>query len=431
MKIAGQILDERDHPVPNASVEILVAETRLARVTSGDDGSFEFSSSGPLDGHAITLAVAKEGYRSMRVSKDAKAEDLEQWRVILQASVSPAPSPRPSPLRLKWLLIPVGLAFVGLMIWLFWPRPGPHGPKVSFEANPGSIKSGETALLAWKVSDAETVEISPDIGPVSLSGRREVKPGATMTYTLSARNGAGETTREAKVEVQAGPTKPEVISFTANPLTIQNGSRSTLSWRVSGAESVEISPGIGSVQPSGQKIVTPSRTTPYTLLAKNAAGETRDRVTIRVTPAEQLVSRAIFIGPDRASVVSGDTEMDSDDWTWTRISYSIAGQGTRNPSINVTYEAREGNSDKSFGNSYFRSSQTFPLGPFNKSISEFSVPIRGNLVHWHGRGRRHGWQRFPNFGPLEGVQVSFDSQGRKDLNEFQMKANLKVTVQFE
>jgi len=65
-----------------------------------------------------------------------------------------------------------------------------------------------------------------------------------------------------------------VTSFNASPLSIAPGESSTLSWTVQGATRVEIVPGLGSVAPSGSRVVTPPATTLYTLVASNAAGRT-------------------------------------------------------------------------------------------------------------------------------------------------------------
>jgi len=65
---------------------------------------------------------------------------------------------------------------------------------------------------------------------------------------------------------------PIVTSFIANPTTIDEGDSSTLTWEVSGATSVMITPEAGSVALAGNFVVSPSETTTYTLTATNTAG---------------------------------------------------------------------------------------------------------------------------------------------------------------
>jgi hypothetical protein len=62
---------------------------------------------------------------------------------------------------------------------------------------------------------------------------------------------------------------PVIETFRAAPLVIAQGESANLSWRVVGAERVEIDRGIGFVQGSGSWKVTPDETTVYTLTAIN------------------------------------------------------------------------------------------------------------------------------------------------------------------
>jgi hypothetical protein len=78
------------------------------------------------------------------------------------------------------------------------------------------------------------------------------------------------------------PPAPVINSFTANPATITKGDSCTLSWDVTGAESVVIDSGIGDVPSSGDIETKPSSTTTYTLEATNPARVTKS-VTVIVT----------------------------------------------------------------------------------------------------------------------------------------------------
>jgi hypothetical protein len=69
-----------------------------------------------------------------------------------------------------------------------------------------------------------------------------------------------------------GSGNPQVIRFEANPLTIQPGQQTTLSWTTTGATTVTIS-GVGSVTPNGSTTVSPAQTTTYTLTATSADGK--------------------------------------------------------------------------------------------------------------------------------------------------------------
>jgi hypothetical protein len=80
---------------------------------------------------------------------------------------------------------------------------------------------------------------------------------------------------------------PIVTSFIASPLTIDEGDNSTLTWEVSGAISVVITPEVGSVGLTGSSLVSPSETTTYTLTATNTAGSTTASVEVTVNTAMQ------------------------------------------------------------------------------------------------------------------------------------------------
>lgn len=81
---------------------------------------------------------------------------------------------------------------------------------------------------------------------------------------------------------RAGP--PTILSFTANPASIAPGDSTTLAWNVAGADSLSVSPGIGTV--TGSNIsVQPVTTTQYVLLATNANGTTTAQATVTVVPA--------------------------------------------------------------------------------------------------------------------------------------------------
>jgi hypothetical protein len=80
---------------------------------------------------------------------------------------------------------------------------------------------------------------------------------------------------------------PIVTSFIASPLTIDEGDNSTLTWEVSGAISVVITPEVGSVGLTGSSLVSPSETTTYTLTATNTAGSTTAGVKVTVDTAMQ------------------------------------------------------------------------------------------------------------------------------------------------
>ncbi len=78
-------------------------------------------------------------------------------------------------------------------------------------------------------------------------------------------------------------TLPIVNIFSASPSTINQGESSTLSWSVSDADTVTITPDVGTVASSGSTSVSPGVTTNYILTATNSAGSVTATVTISVS----------------------------------------------------------------------------------------------------------------------------------------------------
>jgi hypothetical protein len=80
-----------------------------------------------------------------------------------------------------------------------------------------------------------------------------------------------------------GDDEPIVLLFFANPSTINQGESSTLTWSVSDATTVTITP-MGTVASSGSTSVSPVVTTVYTLTATNSTGSVTASVTVTVIP---------------------------------------------------------------------------------------------------------------------------------------------------
>ena len=148
---------------------------------------------------------------------------------------------------------------------------------LSFTATPAKVIGDQTTTLSWVVTAATSLSISPGVGSV-YGTSVTVSPSATTTYTLTAANPYGS--RTASVTVLVG-TLPAIESFTASPPNVSQGQSSILSWAVSGATSLSISPASGTATGAGYK-VTPSATTTYTLTATNLFGSQAATTTVTV-----------------------------------------------------------------------------------------------------------------------------------------------------
>jgi hypothetical protein len=70
-----------------------------------------------------------------------------------------------------------------------------------FESKPPEVAFGSSCTLIWKVTGAESIEISPDIGSVSSSGEVSIMPSQRMVYTLVAANQGGNNSATVTVVV--------------------------------------------------------------------------------------------------------------------------------------------------------------------------------------------------------------------------------------
>jgi peptidoglycan-associated lipoprotein len=84
------------------------------------------------------------------------------------------------------------------------PPPAPTAPTASLSANPNTIDQGQSTTLTWQTTNATDVSIE-GIGPVDMSGSRQVTPAESTTYHLIAKGTGGNQDATARVTVNAAP----------------------------------------------------------------------------------------------------------------------------------------------------------------------------------------------------------------------------------
>ena len=217
-----------------------------------------------------------------------------------------------------------------------------------FEAIPTNIMSGESSMLSWTTQGANTVTISGVSGNLALSGSTSVSPTQTTTYTLTATSTDGRSvTANAVVTVSNGQLA-RIVSFSANPTTIDVGASSQLCWVVENATTISIAPGVGTVAASACVTVSPTTTTTYTLTARNGQGEVTASTTVNVGGNVKVIS---FTSSPEFSTMAGSPVV----LTWftsgatsVNITGNITGSGnatnlppngtlTVNPNTNTDY----------------------------------------------------------------------------------------------
>ena len=94
-------------------------------------------------------------------------------------------------------------------------------PTIStFTASPASLSVGNPTTLAWTITDATTISIDQGLG-VQTGTSVMVYPSATTTYTLTATNSKGTTTKSVTVEVTGTIDRVELTP--SSPQTLQPG----------------------------------------------------------------------------------------------------------------------------------------------------------------------------------------------------------------
>lgn len=279
--------------------EFFVGETLLI-IVPGNGGRFAEAQAGwvpPSPGGYIIRVRAVDGIGN------TGAESIA--RITVSESPQPTATPTPAPAQLPT------------------PTPVPArtsesvpDPLITFTGE-RTILRGECATIQWDVqprADYGSLAVKLDGQAVGLSDQKQVCPQETTIYMLVVEFGAATKQSQVRIFVESAPTltpiwtptlpplpraqtptsipppvcpgPPVISSFMADPSTITVGQSSTLNWGlVSNATSAVIDPDIGGVPTPGSQVVTPGRTTTFTLTATGCGGTTRRQVTIAVNPA--------------------------------------------------------------------------------------------------------------------------------------------------
>jgi peptidoglycan-associated lipoprotein len=102
------------------------------------------------------------------------------------------------------------------------PPPAPSAPTASLSANPNTVDPGQSTTLTWQTSNATDVTID-GIGPVDMSGSRQVTPAESTTYHLVAKGTGGSQDATARVTVNtASAPPPQASNATEEELFAKN-----------------------------------------------------------------------------------------------------------------------------------------------------------------------------------------------------------------
>ena len=193
--------------------------------------------------------------------------------------------------------------------------------------------------LNWSSTNATSAEFNQGIGNVPPYGWRQVEPSETTTYTITVTGPGGMASDEVNVSV-IYPEPP--LSFKANSEDIMVGASTNLIWDTAFADTVTITPGIGTVTDDGSVAVSPEQTTTYTITAIGPGGTSTATTTVHVSyppPPTEFTANPQMLGePGDAATLTWTTSWADSCRIEPGIgSVPVNGSVQVTPAVNTTY----------------------------------------------------------------------------------------------
>jgi PKD repeat protein len=145
-----------------------------------------------------------------------------------------------------------------------------EGEVITFDSSQSVSESGNIIYYEWNFGDGT-------ISANRVSQHVFKKYGNyTVVLTVIAENGQRNYTLK-QINVLPAQVELRVDSFTFTPNPVCAGQPTKMNWTASNAIGVTITPDIGSVEPSGSRIVSPTRAVGYTIQAWNNSAHTKPK----------------------------------------------------------------------------------------------------------------------------------------------------------
>lgn len=191
------------------------------------------------------------------------------------------------------------------------------GTVISFTGH-GTDPNGTVVAYRWRSN------LDGEIGTSATFEKPGLSAGTHVIYLKVQDNNGAWSNEENKTIIVAAagsvPPPPEapVINQFVSDSDILRGAYVTLSWNVSNATSITISPTVGSVAATGSRQVTPASTTIYTLTATNTSGSANQTLQVTV-PVSHLTGPGLTgtVTPLRNFVTSVTARVSPDTWSGT------------------------------------------------------------------------------------------------------------------
>ena len=174
---------------------------------------------------------------------------------------------------------------------------------------------------------------------------------------------------------------PSIASFTANPSSVTSGGSSALSWQVTGATSVSLTPGVGDVTHQSTQTVQPLQTTTYTLIAVNAAGSDTKTVTVTVGTTPPVTDGGTGDDfPSTAPWYQDVSQVTPDPASDTMISALVAAGGFagHDSGLEINFDMAVLHADSAVARVTFQHAD-LPDYDFGCDLAPFPLPAGGNV----------------------------------------------------
>jgi len=181
---------------------------------------------------------------------------------------------------------------------------------------------------------------------------------------------------------------PVIQNFSASPEAFLSPGSATLTWTVTGADSLSINGTVVTAQ--SQLVVSPTTTTVYTLTAANDDGQVTQNVTVTVNPEPRILSftsNRTTINPGESVTLSWETEF-ATAWSVNPAPGTVTGQTVNgNGTVSVSPEGTTTytlTSERSFGSASAEVTIRVATVANHAVISEFMADNASGLVDGDG-----------------------------------------------
>jgi hypothetical protein len=144
--------------------------------------------------------------------------------------------------------------------------PNPTVPTATITA---TRQSATTALVTWQTTNATSATLNGSTVALSGSATRTVSATTSTTFTLVARNAAGQTATATATVAPSSPAPTATITATR-----QSATTALVTWQTTNATSATLNGSTVALSGSATRTVSATNPTTFTLVARNAAGQT-------------------------------------------------------------------------------------------------------------------------------------------------------------